>query len=170
MLSFSSLKTSSFPFQMKKIQQQGNRDKDEADYLKQDVENKMRSDRDKLILDLLNKRASTSEAQIQANLARLQYEVKRAQKIDREPTFKRIVELKQKMDSLRERRARERLSQQSKSVISMVGYTNYGKSNELTGAGVCCKDQFFTTMDPVTKKVDLYTNSDAVKFIAATFT
>lgn len=95
--------------------------------------------------------------------------------VDRRDILRRITRLREELEDVRAHRSRHR-AQRLKAgipVISMVGYTNAGKStlmNALTGAEVYIADQLFATLDPTTRKVTLPNGkevlfSDTVGFI-----
>lgn len=75
--------------------------------------------------------------------------------IDRRLVNKRITELKRELAKIDRRRIREIDSRQGLFKISLVGYTNAGKStllNALTDAHVFVEDQLFATLDTRTRK------------------
>jgi GTP-binding protein HflX len=139
-------------------------------------------DREKLILEIFAKRATTSEAKLQVELAELRYELPRARekvqraKLGEQPGFfglgkyqvdvyvrmmkKRMVTLKRKVDEVRERREifryrRERTGQQT---VAITGYTGAGKTtlfNRLTGEAKEVDAGVFTTLSPTTRGIDL---------------
>jgi len=80
--------------------------------------------------------------------------------VDRREISRKITKLKLELEKVRAHRMRYR-SQRSKSqtaVISLVGYTNAGKStllNAITASDVYVADQLFATLDPTTRKVQL---------------
>ncbi len=80
--------------------------------------------------------------------------------VDRREIRKRITFLKKELEKVRAHRSRYR-SQRKRSripMISIVGYTNAGKStllNRLAHANVLVADQLFATLDPTTRKVEL---------------
>lgn len=79
---------------------------------------------------------------------------------DRRLVGRRITLLKSQLEEVRQHRERyrERRRQTGIPVVSLVGYTNAGKStvlNALSGAGVRTEDQLFATLDPTTRQVDL---------------
>lgn len=79
---------------------------------------------------------------------------------DRRLVTQRIALLKRELESVRRHRRqhRRRRRQQGLPVVSLVGYTNAGKStllNTLTDAGVLATDQLFATLDPVTRRLTL---------------
>ncbi|MDP5458692.1 ribosome rescue GTPase HflX [Alishewanella sp. SMS8] len=146
-------------------------------------------DRSSLILDIFAQRARTYEGKLQVELAQLQHLASRLirgfdnerQKggiglrgpgetqleSDRRLLRERVKALKQrlqKMSRQREqgRRARQRSEQP---VLSIVGYTNAGKStlfNRLTSASVYAADQLFATLDPTLRKINLPNFGEAI--------
>jgi GTP-binding protein HflX len=79
---------------------------------------------------------------------------------DRRLVGRRISWLKEQLEEVRRHRERyrERRRQSGIPVVSLVGYTNAGKStllNALSGAGVRAEDQLFATLDPTTRQVAL---------------
>ncbi|MFL5329332.1 MAG: GTPase HflX [Gemmataceae bacterium] len=136
-------------------------------------------DRSELILDIFATRAKTHEAKLQVELAQLEYALPRLRKmwthlsrqaeggiglrgpgetqleVDRRLVGQRIRELKDRLVDVQARRAREVESRRREHTVSLVGYTNAGKStlmNALTGAGVLAKDQLFSTLDTRTRQ------------------
>jgi GTP-binding protein HflX len=95
--------------------------------------------------------------------------------VDRREIGHRIAHLKQELEKVRAHRARHRQQRQRVGipVVSIVGYTNAGKStllNKLTNADVLVADQLFATLDPTTRRVTLPSGkeilfSDTVGFI-----
>lgn len=87
--------------------------------------------------------------------------------VDKREIGRRITKLKSEIEQVRQHRSRHR-QQRSKSgipVISLVGYTNAGKSTLLktmTGADVYTADQLFATLDPTTRRVELPSNRQVV--------
>lgn len=140
-------------------------------------------DRTTLILDIFARRARTREGRLQVELAQLKYALPRLQgegtalsrlgggigtrgpgekkiEVDRRRIRRRIFELTQEAEKIREQRELRRNARREKDVaeVALVGYTNAGKSsilNYLTDAGVLAEDKLFATLDPVTRKVDL---------------
>lgn len=79
---------------------------------------------------------------------------------DRRLAGRRIAFLKTQLEEVRAHRERyrERRRQSGIPVVSLVGYTNAGKStllNALSGAGVKAENQLFATLDPTTRQVTL---------------
>ena len=140
-------------------------------------------DRTLLILDIFAAHATTREGAIQVELAQLRYRATRLTglgkslsrlgggigtrgpgekklEIDRRRIRERISILKRELEEIRQHRdlSRSRRQKNSMPVISIVGYTNAGKStllNRLTGAGVLEEDMLFATLDPVTRNLVL---------------
>lgn len=135
-------------------------------------------DRSELILDIFATRARTAESRLQVELAQLEYALPRLKQMwshlsryeggigmrgpgetqleeDRRLVETRIRDLKYKLGEVQARKRREVQTRTSEFTISLVGYTNAGKSslmNRLTGAGVLAKDQLFSTLDTRTRK------------------
>lgn len=80
--------------------------------------------------------------------------------VDRREISRKISKLRADLENVRQHRGRYR-SQRRKTgipVISLVGYTNAGKStllNVLTHSNVYVADQLFATLDPTTRRIDL---------------
>jgi GTP-binding protein HflX len=95
--------------------------------------------------------------------------------VDRREINHRITHLKKELEKVRAHRARHRKHRRRLGipVVSIVGYTNAGKStllNKLTNADVVAVDQLFATLDPTTRRVALPSGneilfSDTVGFI-----
>jgi GTP-binding protein HflX len=80
--------------------------------------------------------------------------------VDRRAISARIEYLKEELEKVRAHRSRhrERRKKTRIPVISLVGYTNAGKStllNKISDAEVYVADQLFATLDPTTRRVDL---------------
>jgi len=138
-------------------------------------------DRTGLILDIFSRRAVSKEGKLQVELAQLNYLLPRLvgrgvimsrlgggigtrgpgeQKleVDRRKIRDRISHLKKDLKKLRVHRTLLRNNRKKNNVfvVSLVGYTNAGKStlmNQLTGADVKTEDKLFATLDPVTRKI-----------------
>jgi GTPase len=155
-------------------------------------------DRTQLILDIFARRARTSEGQLQVELAQLNYLLPRLSgrgsqmsrlgggigtrgpgetqlETDRRRIGKRIAKLKSDIERVRATRGVQRSQRQAVplSTVSLVGYTNAGKStlfNRLTGAGVLADSKMFATLDPTVRQIRLPSQrrvllSDTVGFI-----
>ncbi len=93
--------------------------------------------------------------------------------IDRRLVDKRIAFLKQQLAAIDRRKVREVRARQDFFTVSLVGYTNAGKStlmNALTGAGAHVEDRLFATLDTLTRRWDVGQGrflllSDTVGFI-----
>jgi GTP-binding protein HflX len=93
--------------------------------------------------------------------------------IDRRIVEKRISFLKEKLREIDERKVRQIRARRNFFTISLVGYTNAGKStllNALTGAGASARHRLFETLDTLTRRWDLGAGryvllSDTVGFI-----
>jgi GTP-binding protein HflX len=140
-------------------------------------------DRTALILDIFAQHAHTQEGKAQVELAQLRYRLPRLRgkgvalsqqagrigtrgpgetqlEVDRRRLVRRVTKLESDLKELtknrrtqRKARARSRLS-----TVTLVGYTNAGKStllNRLTDAGVLVEDRLFATVDPTTRRLDL---------------
>lgn len=86
---------------------------------------------------------------------------------DRRLVRDRIKKIKQDLDNVRNHRSRyqARRWEQGFPVVTLVGYTNAGKStllNVLTGAHVGAENKPFVTLDPVTRKVILPSGREAL--------
>ena len=157
-------------------------------------------DRTQLILDIFAKHASTKEGKMQVELAQLEYLLPRLVgkgielsrlgggigtlgpgetklEVDRRRINQRITKLKRDLQHVVSSRAETRKKRKSKGVplISLVGYTNAGKStllNALTDAGQVTHDGLFTTLDSLTRQLVLPNHfkvavSDTVGFMHA---
>ena len=93
--------------------------------------------------------------------------------IDRRLADKRIAFLRQQLAAIDRRKVREVRARRDFFTVSLVGYTNAGKStlmNALTGAGTHVEDRLFATLDTLTRRWNLGSGrflllSDTVGFI-----
>ncbi len=153
-------------------------------------------DRSGLILDIFASRAKTKEAKTQVELAQLQYMLPRLTRAwthlskqyggigtkgpgetqietDRRLIRNRISMLKDKLEKIESQRITQSRGRHDLIRISLVGYTNAGKStlfNLITKAGVFAEDKLFATLDSTTRSFNLDNNqkillSDTVGFI-----
>jgi len=130
-------------------------------------------DRTELILDIFSTRAQTRQAKLQVELAQLEYMKTRLKRMwthlertegaigsrgpgetqletDRRLVSKKISDLKGRLKEIEGRRHRAAVSREFPYTVSLVGYTNAGKSSmlrRLTGADVFVADQLFATLD-----------------------
>ena len=140
-------------------------------------------DRTALILDIFAQHAHTMEGRLQVELAQHEYILPRLRgqwshlerlegrigtrgpgetqlETDRRLIRNRISMLKRQIEQVRQQRAlhRRQRARQGMPVISLVGYTNAGKSTLMrtfSGADVLVEDRLFATLDPVTRRVRL---------------
>ncbi|PQO45759.1 GTPase HflX [Blastopirellula marina] len=135
-------------------------------------------DRTELILDIFATHARTYESRLAVELAQLEYSLPRLKRmwshldrikmgvgmrgpgekqleVDRRLVEKRIRDLKDDLAKVQSRREREVASRRDVITISLVGYTNAGKStlmNFLTEAQVLAEDKLFATLDTRTRR------------------
>ena len=140
-------------------------------------------DRTQLILDIFAQRARTKEGCLQVELAQHQYLLPRLRRmwthlerqqggiglrgpgetqleVDRRRINEMIGSLKRDLEQVRARRSEQRRGRRRHgwALVSIVGYTNAGKStllNRISGADIYAEDQLFATLDPTTRQVDL---------------
>lgn len=140
-------------------------------------------DRSQLILDIFAQRAQTAEGRIQVELAQLKYMLPRLSgsgaemsrlmggiggrgpgetklEVDRRRVRDRITLLETKLKDVRESRAQRRAQRARREmpVVSIVGYTNAGKStllNALTNSNVHAEQRMFATLDPTSRRLRL---------------
>jgi GTP-binding protein HflX len=138
-------------------------------------------DRTQLILDVFAQRAKSRDGKLQVELAQLKYDLPRlterdaglsrlaggiggrgpgetVMEVGRRRIRDRISALEKQIESLsRQRDLRRRKRREEKiPVLSIVGYTNAGKStllNALTGSEVEAADQLFMTLDPTSRRL-----------------
>jgi len=137
-------------------------------------------DRSEVILDIFATRAQTLEARLQVELAQLEYSLPRLKNMwshlsrqvggggiglrgpgetqlesDRRLAGTRIRDLKHKLEEVTARKEREVKSRGESHTVSLVGYTNAGKSrllNALTKSDVYVENKLFSTLDTRTRQ------------------
>ena len=140
-------------------------------------------DRTTLILDIFAQRAQSGQGKLQVQLAQLKYRSGRLigqglilsrlgggigtrgpgetkLEIDRRRIREQINRLNQELDTLQKQRQLRRKSREKNAIpiVSLVGYTNTGKStllNTITDAGVYAENKLFATLDAVSRRVEL---------------
>ena len=157
-------------------------------------------DRTGLILQVFAQRALTKEARLQVALAQLEYALPRLTRMwthlsrlatggsgsrrlrgpgetqlemDRRWVRRNIGHVRKALDAVEKQRHVQRRRRSEKVKVSLVGYTNAGKStlfNMLTGETVLAEDKLFATLDSTTRRVNLPQKqhillSDTVGFI-----
>lgn len=138
-------------------------------------------DRTQLILDIFARRARTKDGKIQVELAQLRYSLPRLVlrddylsrltggigargpgetklEIYRRRIKERISHLEKEIDTLAKQRGQQRKTRErcDLPIISIIGYTNAGKStllNNLTRSCVFIEDRLFATLDPTTRRL-----------------
>ncbi|MEW5721650.1 MAG: GTPase HflX [Thermodesulfobacteriota bacterium] len=138
-------------------------------------------DRTQLILDIFAQRAQTREGKLQVEMAQLNYLLPRLYQkntamsrltggigargpgetkleINRRRARERLARLKKELDLLKVQRGRhrDRRAKAGLPVVSIVGYTNAGKStllNNLTHSRVLVEDKLFATLDPTSRRL-----------------
>jgi GTP-binding protein HflX len=155
-------------------------------------------DRTGLILDIFSRRARTSEGKLQVELAQLNYHLSRLAggstmlsrlgggigtrgpgetklEVDRRTIRTRIAKLKRETEQVRKHRQlhRNRRKRSHLPTVSLVGYTNAGKSTlfvRMSGEETLISPKVFATLDPLVRRVHLGPGaevlvSDTVGFI-----
>ena len=154
-------------------------------------------DRSGLILDIFKQNARTKESTTQVELAYLQYLLPRLTRqwthlerqmggigtragmgetqieVDRRIIRTRINKLKNELKNIEKERRIQGLKRKSEFRVSLVGYTNAGKSTlfkALTGSDVIVEDQLFATLDTTVRRLQIGRShsillSDTVGFI-----
>ncbi len=140
-------------------------------------------DRSELILDIFATHARSLQARLQVELAQLQYLAPRLKRmwthlsritgsggigsrgpgekqieVDRRVIGRRMTDLRERLRDIAARQERVIASRAGVPMISLVGYTNAGKStlmNALTGADAYVADQLFATLDTRTRRWDV---------------
>ncbi len=147
-------------------------------------------DRTRLILDIFAQRARSFEGKLQVELAQLRYLSTRLVRgwthlerqkggiglrgpgetqleTDRRLLAERIKQIGRRLQKVEQRRQQGRQSRRKADIptVSLVGYTNAGKStlfNRLTVAGVYAADQLFATLDTTLRRLSLPNATPAV--------
>lgn len=142
-------------------------------------------DRTAVILDIFGQNAHTLEGKAQVELALLRYRLPRLRRganarmsqqrgglanrfgggetkleVDRRRIMRRIAKLESDLKELSRTRdlQRKQRDRSGLATVSIVGYTNAGKSsllNALTDAGVLSENRLFATLDPTTRRLSL---------------
>ncbi|MEL7156797.1 MAG: GTPase HflX [Actinomycetota bacterium] len=139
-------------------------------------------DRTAVILDIFAQHATSAEGKAQVELAQLRYRLPRLRgkrnfsqqgggigtrgpgetqlEVDRRRLLRRMHKLERDLVRITERRHNQRKARRRSPYkqVSIVGYTNAGKSSllrRLTGAEVKVEDRLFATLDPTTRKLQL---------------
>ncbi len=147
-------------------------------------------DRTQLILDIFAQRAKTREGKLQVELAQLKYLLPRLilkntamsrltggiggrgpgetkLEINRRRARDRITRLEQELLAVRKHRKQQRAQRQKKGlpIISIIGYTNAGKStllNTLTKSNVLAESRLFATLDPSSRRLKFPKDSEVI--------
>lgn len=152
-------------------------------------------DRTTLILDIFAKRARTSIAKTQVELAQLQYMLPRLTRMwthlerqrggigmrgpgesqietDRRLITEKITLLKERLENIDKQKVQQRKNRESLVRVALVGYTNVGKStlmNLLSKSDVFAENKLFATLDTTVRKVVIenlpFLLTDTVGFI-----
>ena len=135
-------------------------------------------DRTEVILDIFSNRAQTHESRLAVELAQLEYSLPRLKRMwthlsrmkmgvgmrgpgekqletDRRLVEKRISDLRNDLQRIEKRKEREVSARNDRMTVSLVGYTNAGKStlmNAMTGSQVLAEDKLFATLDTRTRR------------------
>jgi GTP-binding protein HflX len=139
-------------------------------------------DRTAVILDIFAQHATSAEGKAQVELAQLRYRLPRLRnkkdfsqqgggigtrgpgetqlEVDRRRLVRRMHKLERDLADITARRTNQRKARHRSPyrTVSIVGYTNAGKSSllrRLTGAEVKVEDRLFATLDPTTRKLQL---------------
>ncbi|WP_378952582.1 GTPase HflX [Pelosinus sp. sgz500959] len=147
-------------------------------------------DRAALILDIFAQRARSHEGKLQVELAQLRYTLPRLGgqglvlsrlgggigtrgpgesklEVDRRRIRDRINDIAQQIENIKKQRNLHRKRRETTRIptISLVGYTNAGKStllNTLTASDVLAEDKLFATLDPTTRHISLPDGREAL--------
>lgn len=134
-------------------------------------------DRTEIILEIFARRARSAEAQVQVELAQLQFRLSRIPVIESQQRFKggtsmrgpgeshrhlrnaplrrRVSELKKRLQEIQDRQTIKSRIKRTWPMVSLVGYTNAGKStllNAFSNADAYVDDRLFATLDTKTRK------------------
>ncbi len=138
-------------------------------------------DRTEVILDIFSSRARSHEARLAVELAQLEYSLPRLKRMwthlsrikagvgmrgpgekqletDRRLVERRISELRNELNQVQRRKEREVAARSDRMTVSLVGYTNAGKStllNKLTGSDELAENKLFATLDTRTRRWQL---------------
>ena len=138
-------------------------------------------DRTELILDIFSQRARSRQARIQVEIAQLTYALPRLRRlwehlsrqaggigtkgpgetqleVDRRKVREKIAALKRELVKIESRTKERRKNRRELFNVTIVGYTNAGKStllNRLSGSEVLESGQLFSTLDSTTRRVEL---------------
>ena len=138
-------------------------------------------DRTEVILDIFSGHAQTHESRLAVELAQLEYSLPRLKRMwthlsrmkmgvgmrgpgekqletDRRLVERRISDLSRNLERIEKRKEREVAARKDRMTVSLVGYTNAGKStlmNHLTEAKVLVEDKLFATLDTCTRRWQL---------------
>jgi len=183
------------PGQQKTLENIFNKEIIQNDFLGSQEQDIKVIDRTALILDIFAQHAKTREGKLQVDLALHEFRKPRLTKmwthlerqsgaggvglrgpgesqleIDRRLVRDRIIVLKRKIDDVQKQRTIHRRGRKRAGLplVSLVGYTNAGKSsvlNSLTRAGVMAESMLFATLDPTTRKVKLPGESSHPEFL-----
>ena len=147
-------------------------------------------DRTQLILDIFARRARSRGGKLQVELAQLRYLLPRLVgrgtamsrlmggiggrgpgetklEVDRRRVKQRIGSLERELKGLQKgrRERRKKRNRAGKPVVSIIGYTNAGKStllNRLTGSDVLAENRLFATLDPTTRRIRLDSGTEVL--------
>jgi len=147
-------------------------------------------DRTQLILDIFAQHAKSGDGKLQVELAQLKYNLSRLTDLDaglsrltggiggrgpgetkleisRRRARDKIAHLNKQIEKLSERRGLLRKERQKSAVpiVSIIGYTNAGKStllNKLTGSDVLAENKLFATLDPTSRRLRFPKEQEAI--------